>query len=69
MMPFVFSPLVKIALGAVGAAAIAHWVAKEMRRINEEIERMRAAPVLDPLARQALPTLRRDPVTGIYRLM
>jgi hypothetical protein len=69
MAPFVFSPLVKVALGAVGAATIVHWLVKEVRRINAELERMQAGPLMDPIARQALPTLRRDPVTGVYRVM
>jgi hypothetical protein len=69
MPTFVISPLVKLALGALGAGAIAHWVVKEVRRINAEIDRMKAAPVADPVARQALPTLRRDPHTGEWRVM
>jgi hypothetical protein len=69
MPTFVISPLVKLALGALGAGAIVHWVVKEVRRINAEIDRMKAAPVADPIARQALPTLRRDPHTGEWRVM
>ena len=69
MPTFIISPLVKLALGALGAGAIAHWVVKEVRRINAEIDRMKAAPVADPVARQALPTLRRDPRTGEWRVM
>jgi hypothetical protein len=65
-MPFVIPSLVKIAFGAVGAAAIVHWVVKEVRRINGELEQMQAAPAADSLARQ---TLRRDPATGVYRVM
>ena len=69
MPTFVISPLVKLALGALGAGAIAHWVVKEVRRINAELDRMKAAPVIDPAARQALPTLRRDPRSGEWRVM
>jgi len=69
MPPIVIPPLVKMALGAAGAAAIVHWVVKEVRRINEEIERVSAAPVFDRAQRQAMPTLRRDPGTGDWRLM
>ena len=68
MPPIVIPPLVKMALGAAGAAAIVHWVVKEVRRINEEIERVSAAPVFDRAQRQAMPTLRRDPRTGDWRL-
>ena len=69
IVPFVVPPLVKIALGAAGVAAIVGWVVKEVRRINAEIARMQATPVPDRAQRQAMPTLRRDPRTGEWRLM
>jgi hypothetical protein len=69
MPTFVIPPLVKFALGALGAGAIAHWVVKEVRRINEELDRMKAAPVVDSVARRELPTLRRDPRSGDWRVM
>ena len=69
MPPIVLPPVVKLALGAIGAAAIVHWVVREVRRINEEIDRVKAQPAVDPMARQALPTLRRDPRTGDYRII
>jgi hypothetical protein len=69
MPPLLFTPLLKIGLGAVGAAAIVHWVAKEVRRINAEIDRVSSAPAADAVARQALPTLRRDGRTGEWRVM
>ena len=65
MPPFVVPTLVKIALGAAGAAAILHWAAREVRRLNEE--RIRTAKV-DADRRDALPTLRRDPASGEWRL-
>jgi hypothetical protein len=61
------SAIVKIALGTLGAAAVVYWMVKEARRINQEIEQLRAAPAVDPAAREALPTLRRDPKTGVWR--
>jgi hypothetical protein len=67
-MPFVIPPLVKFALGALGAGAIAAWAVKEFRRLNEELERMRTAPV-DAVSRQELPTLRRDLRSGEWRVM
>lgn len=69
MPPIVIPPLVKFALGALGAAAIVHWVVKEVRRINAELDRVSSTPMADAMARQALPTLRRDPRTGDWRLM
>ena len=68
MPPFLISPLVKWALAAIGSVAIAHWAAREIRRVNEEIDQVRAAPGTDSGARQQLPTLRRDPDTGEWRV-
>ena len=67
MPPVAIPAVVKLALGALGAAAVVHWVVKEVRRINEELDRLKAAPVIEP-AREALPTLRRDPHSGEWRL-
>ena len=66
MPTFVIPPLVKFALGALGAGAITAWVVKEVRRINDELERMKT---VDAAARQDLPTLRRDPRSGEWRVM
>jgi hypothetical protein len=68
MPPLFIPPLVKVALGGVGAAAVVHWVVKEIRRINAEIDRVRSAPAADAVARQAFPTLRRDPRSGEWRV-
>jgi hypothetical protein len=65
MPSFIISPLVKLALGALAGGAVIHWVAKEVRRINEELERVKNASA----DRQSLPTLRRDPRTGEFRPM
>jgi len=46
-----------------------HWLVKEVRRINEELDRLKMAPVVEPVAREALPTLRRDPLSGEWRVM
>jgi hypothetical protein len=69
MPPLVIAPLVKWTFAAVGGAAIVHWMVKEARRINEELDRVKAPPTIDPMARAAMPTLRRDPRTGTWRLM
>ena len=68
MPPFVIPPLVKLALAALGAAAVAHWAAREMRRINDELDRLRTASSVDAAARRKFPTLRRDPRTGVWRV-
>lgn len=66
MPPILIPPLVKWTLVALGGAVAIHWVVKEVRRINEELDRQRA-PVRIPRA-ERLPTLRRDPTSGEYRL-
>jgi hypothetical protein len=66
MPPFIIPPLVKWTLVALGGAMVVHWVVREVRRVNEELDRQRA-PVRIPRA-ERLPTLRRDPTTGEYRL-
>jgi hypothetical protein len=68
MAPVVLPSLVKWTLATLGGAAVAHWVVTEVRRLNDEVQRVRAAPAIDPLAREALPTLRRDPASGEWRL-
>jgi hypothetical protein len=69
MPPFAIPAIVKVALGALGAAAIVYWAVKEMRRINAELDRVRAASAAEPVAGEALPTLRRDPKSGEWRVM
>ena len=66
MDQFVIPPLVKWTLGALGAAAVVHWVVKEVRRVNEELDQAKArVRVTD---RKLYPTLKRDPHTGEYRV-
>ena len=69
MGPFIIPPLVKLVLGAVGAAAVVHWAGKEVRRINEELDAARRVRVTEKVRPGSIPTLRRDPNTGEYRPM
>jgi hypothetical protein len=69
MPPLFIPPLVKLTLGVLGAGAIVTWVVKEMRRMNQELDRVKAGTALDPPGREGLPTLRRDPRTGHWRVM
>ncbi len=65
MSPFVMSPLLKWTLAAAGGAMVVHWVVREVRRINEELDAQKSrARIRDQENR---PTLRRDPATGEYR--
>jgi hypothetical protein len=66
MPPLVIAPLVRLALGAVGTGVVLRWVVKEVRRINAELDQVKAGS--DPAVRQGLPTLRRDPRTGEWRV-
>ena len=67
MPPFLLSPLLKWSLAALGGAMVVHWVAKEARRINEELDQAKRAKVRIS-DKEKRPTLRRDPTTGEYRL-
>ena len=66
MPPLVISPLIRLALGAVGTGVVLRWVVKEVRRVNAELDRVKAGS--DPAVREAFPTLRRDPRTGEWRI-
>jgi hypothetical protein len=66
MPPIVIPPLVKLALGALGVSAVVFWVVKEVRRVNEELDRAKTAVARIP-ERKSWPTLKRDPLTGEYR--
>ena len=67
MPSFLLSPLVKWTLAALGGAMVVHWVVKEARRVNEELDRAKRATTRIS-ERENLPTLRRDPSSGEYRL-
>jgi hypothetical protein len=61
-------PLVVVALGALGGTMLVRWALREAQRINHELEAARLATVRERTGDQQLArTLRRDPVTGVYR--
>lgn len=66
MPPIFLSPLVKWTLAATGGAMVVHWVVTEVRRVNAELDARRARVRIRDQERR--PTLRRDPVSGEYRL-
>ena len=67
MPPTLLSPLLKWSFAVLGGAMVVHWVVKEARRINEELDQAKRAKVrISDLENR--PTLRRDPTTGEYRL-
>lgn len=63
----VLPPALLLAAGVVGAVALVRIIRHEYRRVNDELERARAAPVASEAERPQHPTLRRDPRTGVYR--
>jgi hypothetical protein len=60
-------PLIVFALGVMGAAVLVRWCAKEVHRVNAELDEVRAKAPAEPLDRDALPKLKRDPESGEYR--
>lgn len=60
-------PLVVFALGVMGAAVVVRWCAREVQRVNAELDEARAKATVEPLDRSTLPKLKRDPKTGEYR--
>ncbi len=63
MLPF--PAVIATTLAAIGAVVFSRLLAREWQRVNAELEaRLRAAAAV---ANKDLPTLRRDPVTGVYR--
>ncbi len=58
-------PLLAFAFGLVGTAVILRWCLREVRRVNSELDTVRARA--EPIDRKAMPTLKADPRTGEYR--
>ncbi len=57
-------PLILIAAGILGGAALVRFVVREGKRINRELDEARKA---GPVEQESMPKLRRDPDTGTYR--
>ena len=60
-------PVVALALGVLGTAALVRWCVREVRRVNAELDDVRGQPIVEPIDRRVLPKLKRDPNTGEYR--
>jgi hypothetical protein len=63
----VLPPAVAWLVGAIGAAVVTALAIREWRRVNEDLDRARKVRASDA-DRAAMPKLRRDPVSGEYRL-
>jgi hypothetical protein len=59
-------PLVAFA-SVLGGLAVVRWAYRTAVRINRELEEARLARVAEAAKSQEIPTLRRDPNTGLYR--
>jgi hypothetical protein len=59
-------PLIAWTLGAIGAVFLVKVIGREWRRINAELDQANPVRVSDP-ERAKIPTLQRDPATGVYR--
>ena len=57
-------PLILIAAGVLGGAALVRFALREGRRVNRELDEARKA---GPVEQESMPKLRRDPSTGTYR--
>ena len=58
-------PVILWALGAIGAAVVGRWLAKEARRVNAELHPEEQPTPVDE--RASARKLERDPQTGVYR--
>jgi hypothetical protein len=56
-------PVFVLIFGALGAFAAARWIGAEAQRINAQLYPVGTEPIDD----EPLATLRRDPVSGVYR--
>jgi hypothetical protein len=58
-------PVIAWTLAAIGAVAVSKVLAREWRRVNAELDAQERES--QAVARDGLPTLRRDPVSGVFR--
>jgi hypothetical protein len=60
-------PVFAFALALMGTAVVVRWCVREVKRVNAELDEAREHATVEPVNREALPTLKRDPATGEYR--
>jgi hypothetical protein len=63
MLPF--PPVIAATLAAIGVVVLSKLLAREWQRVNAEIDAGERATAA--VRTRNVPTLRRDPVTGVYR--
>jgi hypothetical protein len=59
-------PVLALAFGLIGGAVLLRWCIKEVQRVSADLDTVRGNPA-DPVDRETLPTLKRDPQSGEYR--
>ena len=59
-------PVLALAFGLIGGAVLLRWCIKEVQRVSADPDTVRGNPA-DPVDRETLPTLKRDPQSGEYR--
>lgn len=60
-------PVILLALGALGTAIFAKFMARESRRVNDELEAARREAEMAGKPPESAERLERDPVSGHYR--
>jgi hypothetical protein len=60
-------PVIAWAVGAIGAVVMSKFVAREWRRVNEELDARERGERAAKVHVKDRGTLRRDPATGVYR--
>jgi len=65
MPPLAVPPLAAAAV--LGAVIIGRWAMREYRRVNAELDALKAAKASAPADRSQMRKLRRDPETGVFR--
>ncbi len=65
----VIIPAVVKGLAVIGGATVVGWFVKEVRRVNKELGRVTTKPAGEPVPHRELPTLRRDPDSGEWRVL
>ncbi len=58
-------PFMLVVAGALGGTVLARWAMREIRRVNDELDRIRTAHMAEARV-EPVRRLRRDPKTGAY---
>jgi hypothetical protein len=59
-------PVLALAFGLIGGAVLLRWCIKEVQRVSADLDTVCGNPA-NPVDRETLPTLKRDPQSGEYR--